>query len=169
MNSTILYTLVGYSLITSSGYCSHVNGGLFPTHCYSDSVPSQSDCEQFCTSQTSCIGYMYKSSSQWCFLIPSDSTCPSNFIFRQNTHTATTTNDLVAYSFSGYVCYGKNSGKISKLQMSFIYFSSHIKKTLFDFLLLYFSIKFLVSRDWIVIQEAKTMDKSITHCRSLGR
>ena len=43
------------------------------------------------------------------------------------------------------------------------------EKNLFDFVLLYFSIKFLVSRDWIVIQEAKTMDKSITHCRSLGR
>ena len=123
MNSTILYTLVGYSLITSSGYCSHVNGGLFPTHCYSDSVPSQSDCEQFCTSQTSCIGYFYSSSVQWCFLIPSDSSCPSNFQLYTRTHTATTANDLVASPLSGFVCYGQNSGKINKPLMSCIYFS----------------------------------------------
>ena len=123
------YTLVGYSLITSAGYCSHVNGGV-PTFCYSYSLPSQSNCESVCSSQTSCVGYIYQSSRTFCAVIPSTSNCPSNFLLAQRTNTATTANDLVARAASGYVCYGKNSGKINKLQMSFIYFSSQIRSLL---------------------------------------
>ena len=122
---TFLYTLVGYSLITSNGLCSHVKG-FWPTGCSSGSIPYQSNCESFCTKHTSCIGYTYRIAFQYCYLISSDSSCPSNFLFEQKTHTATTTNDLVGFYAPGYVCYGKNPGKINKLQMSFLYLSFKI-------------------------------------------
>ena len=107
------YSLLGYTLITSTGYCSHVNGG-FPTNCSSSSILTQRNCESFCTSQTSCVSYIYSSSETKCMLLPSDFSCPSNFQLNTNTHTATTINDLVATPYLDHVCYGKNSGKFSK-------------------------------------------------------
>jgi len=105
----------GYSLITRHGYCTHVNGG-WPTYC-ARSKQSQSDCQQFCTLQASCIGYFHKSyyTVQKCYLITSDSTCPANFVLTlrlaphlRQLHTATTAKDLVAGFATHYVCYGKN-------------------------------------------------------------
>ena len=133
MNLTILYTLIGYHEIRTSsgrsGRCLHVNEGVV-TYCYSRSVPSQMNCEKSCTSQTSCIGYSHSSYYSVCFVIPSDNNCPSNFTLSQRRHTATTANDLVVQAndlvVQSFVCYGKNPGKINKLQMSFIYFYSHI-------------------------------------------
>ena len=113
------YFLLGYSLITSTGYCSHTSGGL-PTYCYSGTVPSQSNCEGFCSSHASCVGYFHSSSLTRCYVLPSDGTCPSNFVLAQRTD-ATSANDLVATPSSGYVCYGKSSGKINKHQIAIIY------------------------------------------------
>ena len=118
--------LLGYSLITSDGTCTHVNG-KFPTYCFSRHVPSQSDCKAFCTSQSSCIGFFHSNKIVTnCYLIPSDTTCPSSFTLYKKDTQAASANDLVAKttgtgSGQGYVCYVKTSGKMNKPQTTFIY------------------------------------------------
>ena len=100
-------------MITSSGTCKHVNGG-YPSYCYNGNVNFQSICEGYCTSEASCVGYFYHASGDNCYLIPSNNSCPSTFILHSQTNLATTMNDLVAVSYSGYVCYGKKSGKLNE-------------------------------------------------------
>ena len=111
----ILFNHLGYSLITSNGVCRHVNGMSPLTNCLKSGL-SQSSCEVFCTSLTSCVGYFFKASSSKCWLLPSESRCPSDFRLYRLTFAYVVTlarskNDLVAYPIPGYVCYGKNSGK----------------------------------------------------------
>ena len=114
MIQNLLYTIVGYSLITNNGLCDHVNGGS-PTNCVGTGSPSQSDCEGFCSYLTSCVGYSYDSFFNSCFLYPSGTICHPDSILVTNTHTATTANDLVASaSAPDSICYRKISGKILK-------------------------------------------------------
>ena len=114
INQRSLSNHLGYSLITSNGNCMHVNGMSALTNCF-QSGHSRSSCEAFCTSQTSCVGYMFGNyTPSRCWLFPSESRCPSGFHLYRLT-LATSKNDLVAKPFSGNVCYGKNSGKTLKL------------------------------------------------------
>ena len=99
----------GYSLITNEGYCQHVDGG-FPSYCYSNSKSRITSCETYCTNKTSCVGYEY--SAKHCNLFTTDNTCPSEFQFTLQTNTAETMNDLIAISYTGYVCYGRYPGKL---------------------------------------------------------
>jgi len=95
---------IRYSLITDNGNCQHVSGGYL-YRCYATNVSSQ-DCENHCTSQTSCVGY-YSGYSQ-CHLIPSSRSCPSGFSRAGTSEpTAASMNDLKAHSAQGFVCYGK--------------------------------------------------------------
>ena len=100
-------------MIASNGVCKHVNGG-YPTNCYKSSVSSLSSCEAQCTSGTPCVGFYYKASAPSslpnCRLITSDSSCPSGFSLSSTT-VASSKKDLVRSDLSGWVCYGKDSGK----------------------------------------------------------
>ena len=106
-----------YSLIARDGVCHHVDGGL-PSNCRHESISSVSLCEEYCTNQTSCVGYTcgkgYNPRGLYCYLFPSDSTCPIGFGFRPTSTTAKRMGDLIAKisgKMPGYVCYGKHSGK----------------------------------------------------------
>ena len=110
----ILFNHLGYSLITSSGVCKHVNG-KFLTNCLPRITLAQISCEEFCTSQTSCVGYMFQASTRKCRLFPSESKCPSEFDLKLAQTLAASKNDLAATPVKGFVCYGKNSGKIFEL------------------------------------------------------
>ena len=105
-------------MIASDSPCNHIDGDP-PSHCYAHLPSSDSivQCEASCTNKASCIGYMYRfvdtQSHKACILFPNDGTCPSGFTFYSQSNTAKTMNELVAHSppITGYVCYGKNSGK----------------------------------------------------------
>ena len=60
-------------------------------------------------------------------MMPSDNSCPSGFTLVTNTYTAATSNDLVANPRSGYVCYGKDTGKINKPQFASIDLSEKLR------------------------------------------
>ena len=121
INERILFNHLGYSLITSSGVCKHVNG-KFLTNCFKSGF-DQSSCEAFCTSQTSCVGYMFGNyTPSRCWLFPSESRCPSDFDLYRLT-LATSKNDLVAKPFPGYgyACYGKNGNWIFEYIMFWVF------------------------------------------------
>ena len=102
-----------YSLITSTGYCNHVSGGI-PSLCFNISITSIDICESYCTNQKSCVGYDYSAIDRVCELYTSDNTCPSDFTFDSQSKTAKTMEDLVALNDPNYQstsCYGKTSGK----------------------------------------------------------
>merc|ERR1712227_405990 len=103
--------LQGYTLITNNGICNYKDGG-FPTFCDKSGVSSTASCANSCTSDTSCVGFVY--GFQRCFLFPSQRNCPIGFTMissdpmnpGQNLPLATSMNDLVATAGPG-VCYGK--------------------------------------------------------------
>ena len=101
-----------YSLITSTGYCKHVSGGI-PSHCWKYPIASIDICESYCTNQKSCVGYEHTAIGRVCDLFTSDTTCPSGFTFSSRSETAKTMTDLVAFnnpSEKPWNCSGKTSG-----------------------------------------------------------
>ena len=102
-------------MIASNGFCDHVDGGGYPSYCRDTSVYPIKRCKENCTNKTSCVGFSYYDRSGLCILFPTDGTCPDGFIFYSKSNTAETVNDLVAYNYSGFVCYGKNSGNYKLL------------------------------------------------------
>ena len=48
-------------MVTSNGFCKHINGGVFPA-CYDSPafVKDRSYCQSYCTIKTSCVGYAYQ-------------------------------------------------------------------------------------------------------------
>ena len=68
----ILFFLKGYSLITSTGTCRHINGGVLSTCQFPRRVRQKRNCEKFCTYEAYCVGYIYKAGPSFtCWLIPS--------------------------------------------------------------------------------------------------
>ena len=113
----IFVFFLGYTLITSSGSCHHRNGAVALTSCtgISPVVDSRRRCEDYCSSTASCVGYTYGTTSNFCMMYVPRNDCPNGFNFKRETYYAQTMQDLVRYSGSGsngYVCYGKNHGKI---------------------------------------------------------
>jgi len=96
---------IRYSIITNIGYCELVSGG-HPYRCVRKDVSSQG-CEDHCTSQTSCIGYYYSPTNQYCYLIPTEKSCPSGFDSTAHSGLAASVNDLKAAYNRNYACYGK--------------------------------------------------------------
>ena len=79
---------------------------------------SKRDCEIFCTSYSSCVGYSYKSDGDYCHIFPSDGICPSGFkeVFRGDFKTPISHNDLMPNSntrWLQWVCSAKNPGKLN--------------------------------------------------------
>jgi len=98
-----------YSLISDKGDCILVSGKSTYT-CYRQVVSSQSSCEDYCTSQITCVGYDYDMrGDEHCHLYPSDRSCPSGFTAFCKTRGVTTAsrNDLIAGRKDHYACYGK--------------------------------------------------------------
>ena len=121
--------------MTANGVCKH-KSGEFPFECLRNGTSSQSLCEEYCTSWTSCIAFVSKTLTKpftelklkrnlWklsCSLITQDRSCPSGFrpIFmdlRISGPIAASKNDLVAFEFPigkipgfgfDYACYGRN-------------------------------------------------------------
>ena len=106
--------------MTSNGTCRHSNGNPF-SQCYKGSVYSLSDCEADCTASNFCVGYFH--GKGFCVLLPSSqsyTTCPNGYTFSgvyDFLKMAETSDDLVAFSYSGYQCYAKNEG-INNLYLS---------------------------------------------------
>ena len=108
-SENIFFLIQGYSLISNKKDCKH-KSGKSAYSCYRGDVSSQSSCEDYCTSQITCVGYdYYIKTSEKCFLYPSERSCPSGFSeYASSGPTAASMNDLIVGSAgSGYVCYGK--------------------------------------------------------------
>ena len=118
----------GYSLVTSNGFCKHVNGGWCPA-CYDspfplrDFVKERSSCQSYCTIETSCVGYAYQNVTCFnnkicnnCYLYQTDnSSCPNRDDWSFDIGTVEfgdsifSPNDLVEHvNDRGWVCYRKN-------------------------------------------------------------
>lgn len=101
--------VLGYSLITDSGICDHIDGNS-PSGCGKGRMP-EINCKGFCSSHDSCVGYTYQSYGKYCLLHFSKNICPLGFKLRNSyTSTAKTMEDLVAYPINAKfysVCYGK--------------------------------------------------------------
>ena len=94
-------------MISDKGDCLHVSGKC-NYRCYRQGVSSQSSCEDYCTSQITCVGYDYKIEDKNCYLYPSEKSCPSGFsVYSESGPTAASMNDLTPALASGHVCYGK--------------------------------------------------------------
>ena len=116
----VINLLGGYSLITNIESCIRklFNDG-YPTACIKYFVPSRSSCEAYCTTQTSCGGFIYYSGSPvshtLCVLTQSDKNCPSTFHQEESRYTESNINWFLysSYSYSStadFSCYGKNLG-----------------------------------------------------------
>jgi len=97
-----------YSLIANKGDCIHKSGKAAYS-CYRFDVSSLSSCEDYCTSQITCVGYDYRiKSNKYCWLYLSERSCPSGFSeTNKSLPTAASMHDLIAGTRSAYVCYGK--------------------------------------------------------------
>ena len=96
-------------MISDKGDCIHVSGKC-NYRCYRQGVSSQSSCEDYCTSQITCVGYDYDMrGDEHCHLYPSDRSCPSGFTAFCKTRGVTTAsrNELIAGRKDHYACYGK--------------------------------------------------------------
>ena len=113
-NLNSLFPTSYFLLITDTGFCIHVDGGGWPSYCHSPSISTTTSCESYCTNQKSCIGYTFAllHSKSFCNLYLNDSTCPSGFSVIALKNMAKTMYDLVAYSYTGYVCYGRSPSKL---------------------------------------------------------
>ena len=150
------YILLGYSFI-NGGTCLHKNGEGFPTYCYHDNINYQKDCQELCTSHISCVGFTFVVYNR-CSLFISDSTCPPAFILETETNTAHSKYDLVAgSSFTNYVCYGKDPGKMNLKYISYIclikYKKSLILLNLFPNKSYYFSVSCWLLGDGISLTQ----------------
>ena len=110
-NKNFFFSIQEYSLITDEGYCQHVSG-KDPYTCNRNDVSSQSLCENHCTSWTSCIGYFYNiRESSWCYLIPSERSCPSDFSPKDTSGPIAASMNKLKAGYPAlplrYVCYGK--------------------------------------------------------------
>ena len=88
--------------------------GKLPYQCRRARVASQSMCEDYCTSLSSCVAYVYTKmlfASNKCYLHPSVRSCPSGFSpFLKSGPIAATMTDLRGDDriVPNTVCYGKN-------------------------------------------------------------
>ena len=100
-------------MITSNGYCEHVDGDLALT-CDDWDFTGISGCEEKCTNLTSCVGFTYMAVDNLCFLYPSDGTCGNSPSCSCGTAgiVAKTVKDLVPGSapVDESACYGKTDG-----------------------------------------------------------
>ena len=115
-----LYYLLGYVEIGGHKYgnCRHTYGDI--TFCLNREVTSQSRCEEFCSSFGSCLAYEYGVSGYnmgYCYLYPSDYTCPNDFELSEGENTAKSIDDLVSFPNSDFVCKGKNPGRKNILRI----------------------------------------------------
>ena len=100
-------------MIGTDAICRHSNGHLLKG-CFK--LPEFS-CEEYCTNQPLCIGYLYHASTGQCVLFPKKPTdgsveiCPPGFRTTNGPH-AETVNDIVPgdQQGPGMKCYGKISG-----------------------------------------------------------
>ena len=100
--------VLGYSLITGSGSCRHIQGRS-PTSCGKGRM-SESSCKGYCSSHNSCVGLTYQSIGKYCLLYISNNICPLGFYLDKSRSTAKTMKDLVARPINAKwysVCYGK--------------------------------------------------------------
>ena len=120
-----------YVLIEAVNGCSHAKDDSDSsyydiTSCINTNLTHKaSDCEEYCSTRRSCVGYEYEffrgTMGFICQLYPSDESCPSEFELSKNDYTAKLFYDLVpdhemqgadkipgAYS----MCYAKKPGKI---------------------------------------------------------
>ena len=92
-----------YVQISASYFCEHADGGI-PFHCYKTPF---TNCKEECNQLYSCVGY--STGNNYCYLFPSDGSCPSGFRDWSDS-LATTSSQLVSgTSHSGYNCYRKGS------------------------------------------------------------
>ena len=102
------HSLVGdYSVISSSDYCGHVQGG-YPARCYK----VESHCEEHCTAFSWCIGYSYDEINS-CALMTSTDSCSNGWTFHSG-NTAAKSSDLEpspSAFYSGYNCMAKGIAK----------------------------------------------------------
>ena len=119
-----------YTLITSNGYCKHVDGG-FPAVCeaWGDSLGSA---KSHCTNLALCVGYQHNAtgSTDIAHLFVTDYTpCPDGYTYLPNDKPAKTMNELVAKEHSkDIVCYGKSISKsIFFISFNRMDFQFHLK------------------------------------------
>ena len=115
-------------MIATDGVCDHRSDYLpYCKDTPSAFINDRTSCAACCANRASCIGFAFKSAVQdsssgyttHCYLYQSeDTTCPSDdWHFEQGTAdymiTADELQELNGWQYDGYVCYGKNSGKIA--------------------------------------------------------
>jgi len=100
--------LTGYSLIAKRD-CIGKSYSVYSCSHHHFDVSSLSSCEDYCTSQITCVGYDYNiKESNYCSLYPSERSCPSGWSGYNHVRTpAASMHDLKGGIDSRLVCYGK--------------------------------------------------------------